>query len=585
MPDSVAGEVPVGIVSLSKSEIMRKMAGLGQALGQIITADDLGIPGIPLSLTGKPQRATLKTLVKEYQRTSVLKAQSSSPISPDRLLDIWTDVLGFQVDIHRAIYDFTDSVTILRFCNKVSNLGLSLYLEDFKCRETSTKDILMILGERHDPNLTQLTSTPSVDENILMQVNRLVHDEPFALEDVESIIPIKPAFDMFLSGSRPHSYRHKIAFDVRKTGIDTVYAAAEALLLRHPILRSFALQLEDGSYHAILKGTSHICDRFIEREEVQDASAVQTRLNELPLQRASKHQMYEVLIILSRDTNRVTVSFSYNHSIFDALSSIGWYHELDQLLEKGPKTLKTFTPFKVFAEMLQENRANEKANSAIEFYTHHLQGISRFKESLWPHQRAPGWMIHSDQGCSDYEDREASRKELGTVGVTARLLRPFHAPFLREIRSRYGIQVSTVMLSAISILNVHVTKQSHAIFSIMDSGRTWPFISHGVKDYLPPASTIDGPTLELVPQVTEILGEETVLHFFERIARIQDDIAKHCHAYQSAIHGNLGEEDALIASDALRRQIFNWDVSCGYGFRPNAFRNIRSNGRWDYPDW
>ena len=157
-------------------------------------------------------------------------------------------------------------------------------------------------------------------------------------------------------------------------------------------------------------------------------------------------------------------------------------------------------------------------------------------------------------------------------------------PHIAALKAR-NIDPVIVVKTAIALFNVQQTGQQYAIFSNLDAGRSWPFMPRWIP--LPPAMSIDGPTMEWTGNMIKILKEETVEHLLNRIRDDQAELSSHAHAPWFKVLDGLGAEGPDLIT-ALGRQCFNWDISLQYldgnNYSDVDLTSLKVIERVDWPD-
>ena len=161
---------------------MRLVQHLGPkySLASVVTLKEIGLQKHPLTPAGKVQKNVLKELVATYSAAMTKDPDTSLPsdkplasssslqnsnepevvtpllsMKPDeleeptgisqRLLNIWTELVGITPLIHDEIAHLADSITLLRYCDKVERtLGKKLYLQDLIAFNTIQKQARLL---------------------------------------------------------------------------------------------------------------------------------------------------------------------------------------------------------------------------------------------------------------------------------------------------------------------------------------------------------------------------------------------------------------------------------------------------------
>jgi hypothetical protein len=285
-----------------------------------------------------------------------------------------------------------------------------------------------------------------------------------------------------------------------------------------------------------------------------------------------------------------------SHSIMDALAAVPWYRNLDLMLHDEEVKLSPMTPYKLFADLHCQLNSSRTAQEAVAFHVKRLRGISRLTQALWPPQQAPGWMISDDSGSTHVLERQLVRGQvwqgtwdtLGARFVTPRISRLVNLSQLPLLTKGLAITPPNFTKAAIALLTAMQTNASHAIFTSWESCRSWPFVPKWIEDRLPPAMSIDGPTLGWVLNMPEVNLDETVAGYLKRMDYEQRQISAHQHAPWSAVAKDL-QEEAQVAMDASFRQAFVWDVSLLGLALPKGyltdFKVLEPVNRHNWADW
>ncbi|KAH8899808.1 acetyl-CoA synthetase-like protein [Thozetella sp. PMI_491] len=650
IPDEIAGQVPVAIVKLpdgcSKTDVSKKAREMGPiyALDRVYTLSELDLKEFPLTITGKVRKEALKTRVLEH------RDQIDSQKPPDHahlptpldftgdLLDVWEDLVGVRPALEDPIYTFADSITLLRYCDRVlSTLGQRIYLQDFT-ESPTVEDLAALVNSRAAPvdfhslgrrtvhssshilnhqtcgtagasTGTELTDFRKLPETIAAVAHAL-QDVGLGRDYATELLPIKDYFRYIVVRQRPMSYVHRICLGIsEQVRPSAVRLAVETALSSRPILRTVLADLSDGTlFHVVCKPERRFFERMIHHCEVETTHEAELLMSDSGAMH-SPRLMVQVQIITVRSDGSLHLTLTYNHTVFDMLSIIPFHSDLDRLvLLPDPCTaaMPKSTPFKLFADLYHSYQDSLPAEDCVEFNVHRLRGISKFTSALWPPQRAPGWMIGSDAGSLYASERAAVRNKIwGDAGVSwdkntadawsfPRLTRIINLHDVAKIRDKFKIDPQTIAKAGLAVFNVRQTGQPFAIFNTIEAGRSWPFVPDWMQDVLPHPMTIDGPTVEWMLNMINVelhskgdKTEETVRGFVERMQHDQQRLESHVHAPWFKVLTALGHEEAAVAVDASYRQTFVWDATVrlmGQGVNGGDFKSLKIEGRHDWAD-
>jgi hypothetical protein len=253
------------------------------------------------------------------------------------------------------------------------------------------------------------------------------------------------------------------------------------------------------------------------------------------------------------------------------------------------------TQYKLFVDILAQYENSQEARESVMFHVRRLRGISHFKKSFWPTLRAPGWMIGNDEEAPTAAIRKSIRDSIWN-GEWKAQEHIFHFPRRARhinIRSLFPgtcldrTNPSVFAQGLIAIVNAIHTKTSHAVFSSWEGGRSWPCVPESAEKTLPPAGSINGPTVEWILKLIEVPRERTISEFFRRLHYEDEQIQKHVHAPWDKVLEGLGEE-GVVAESVSFRQAFVWDVSIGLGLSSkhrDDYNMLVPQGRYDWADW
>lgn len=639
VPDDIAGQVPVAIVKLSsgasKGKVMEKARMLGPqySLDAVYTLEELGIENIPVTSLGKPKRAILTDIVSTHRKTiqnTASKTEKKDTISTleDRLREIWDQLVGVRPSKTDDIFCMADSITLLRYCDAVLRvLGRQLYLQDLSKHATIENQAKLLItrdapskteAKMEKKNIVQVYSIddgysflPNVGQNYNSNQhqsfeNRSKYDilvaaqeqiERFGLDgsDVEDVIPIRGSMYRTIVGQRPQSYRIRLIFRIHDATISQIYNGLLRWIASRPLLRTVLLGAQGLLYHIVVRHSQHLFQKLVREIETRTEKEAKDIYEDSSSDTNFPMFMFSAIIVKIQDTGQYLLCITYSHSIADALTLLPWHRVLDRLIHNPDVAIPRQTPYRLFADLLTEYQDSLPAQRAVSFHAQRLRGISRYKSALWPKQRSPGMMIGNDKSSFYAAERETVRDYIwkGEWQHRAdefrfpRRSRIVRLPNLAKMRDLYKLEPALFTKCSLVLFNVIQTKSSVALFNSWESGRSWPFVPDWIANTLPPAMSIDGPTVEWILNIFEAKREETLVEFVQRMVFEQEQIRRHEHVPWEKVVQELREE-GNAAMDASFRQAFVWDVSMGVaasrGFRSD-FETLEPVARYDWPDW
>jgi hypothetical protein len=395
--------------------------------------------------------------------------------------------------------------------------------------------------------------------------------------DVEDVIPIKDSFFAIADGPRPQSFRNRIAFKVGRDKVRNIRKALHKGLSSRPLFRSVLVKLPDKTpLHVVIRPGKQLFAALITEKMGLSEAAVKDMIMDDSGHLFSRILMFQAVIVYSSDS--ATLILTYNHSVFDAMSMIPWIRDMDMLVADPDTSLLPLTPFKLFADMTYSHQDSMPATLDVQYMVKRLSGISKNAGAFWPPQRAPGWFIASDK---DSEHREARMKARKAEPIRyPRVVTKTQVPHMTAMKAR-NIPPVIVVKTALVLFNIQQTGQEYAIFHSLDAGRSWPFMPAWIP--LPPAMSIDGPTIEWTMNMLRIFPDETAGQLLERIRDDQEELSLHVHAPLFKILDGLGSEGPFLV-DAFQRQTFNWDISLQYLDGRDDLTTLKLLDRVDWPD-
>lgn len=610
-----------------------RLLGSQYALDAVYTLEDLGLESVPATSIGKPKRALLTDIVTKQRLANQAKASETEKkdqvsILEEHLGAIWDQLVGVRPSKTDDIFCLADSITLLRYCDAVLRvLGRRLYLQDLS-RCTTIEKQAKLLAIRDPPSGTE-TGT---DKNSMLQVyptdddynslskieqgyNYSQHQvfgngavdgilaaareqvERFGIDgsDVEDIIPIRGSMYRTIVGQRPQSYRIRVVFRVRDATVSQIYDGLFKWLASRPLLRTVLLGTQGFLYHTVVRHSQHLFQKVVREVEARTEKKATDIYEDSSAETHPLMFMFGAIIINVQETGQYLLCLTYSHSIADALTLLPWHRDMDQLIHNSNTIIPMQTPYRLFADLLSEHQDSLPAQRAVSFHVQRLRGISRYKNALWPKQLSPGMMIGNDQSSFYAAEREAVRDQIWKGEWQARAgefrfprcSRVVRLPTMPKMRDAYHLEPVLFTKCALVLFNVLQTKSSVALFSSWESARSWPFVPGWMANSLPPAMSIDGPTVEWILNMFEANREETLADFIQRIVCEQEQIRRHEHVPWEKVVQELREEGS-VAIDASFRQSFVWDVSMGVaasrGFRSD-FEALEPVARYDWPDW
>lgn len=505
------------------------------------------------------------------------------------LTSIIVDLVGTDLSPEADLRTLMDSVTLLRYTDRVlRRLGRRLYLQDIiktptlagqaallesrgKYPQTNSENEASSNGHSAPKELGLLfpvagneaggsmaadmrgviqdgLASPEVQNAALEALGQL----GLGVSDVENIYPVRAGYERLASRQRPQTYRHRTAFSIRGATETKVRQAVEIGLTSRPLLRTILVRgLGSALYHIGIQADS-ILHHIVESVQVPDDAGLEALTQDDSAAAFDPLLTTQVKIVTVRDSDKVHLLITYSHTVFDVISIEPFHRDLDDLLsapDPGTVVLAPMTPFKLFTDLYHDYVDSVPARSSVRAVADRLRGISKMQSALWPRQRAPGWMIGSDDivttatttssstSSSSSLTKLRNRRAVVREQVWAKSQQPWDEVAAREFRYPRAARVvnlpglsalrrkekgvggvgiidpQTVAVAALAIWNAQRTRQSYAIFNTVDLGRKWPFVPPWIESVLPPAMSVDGPMAEWVLNMLRVDLQEDFTGF------------------------------------------------------------------------
>lgn len=642
----MAGEVPVAIVDLpsgmTKADVFQQANDMGPkyVLDAVYTLVELKLPNFPITSTGKVKKDELRCAVMRHREhnqrienkdlTEQLHPSKPALVSlVDQLVDVWQQLTGFRPSKDDSIMYLADSITLLRYCEKVlRTCGKRLYLQDFIENDTLAKhaDLLNSRARRQAKfdaasqefhgngqleKAKSLSSVPPLMPNgIIRQETQRLSEETrhfwnlaqqaafdIGLGGVEvaDILEIRESLHRTVIGQRPQSFQNRMVFCIRGVEENRIRQGLERALTLQPLMRSIVfLPIGRTPCHVVLSPHHSLFSRLIGEVDVATEEEAMELGREESLRLHSTPFMFQGNLVKVGEGNIFYLVMTFSHSIIDAMSLSHWYRELDELIINPNQKIAPLTPYKLFSELFSHYENSIFAQESAQYHIQKLRGITRFRNALWPPQHAPGWMVSSDEGSPYAKERGEARKRVwkGEWESRAaefqypRCCRAVWLPGLARLRETHGVHPSLLTKCGLIIFNILQTGSSQAIFTVWESGRSWPFVPQWMESLLPPSMSIDGPTVQWVLNMTEVVHNETIADFFRRITFEQEQDRRHEHVPWGQVVQGLRDE-GQVAVEASYRQSFVWDVSLGISASRRSgidFTKLEPKARYGWAD-
>lgn len=601
IPDDVAGEVPVAVVKMAngckvskiwlQEHVIRNLGGTF-ALERVIDLRDLGIEDFPRTATGKVRKVDIRRLVQELvgQKSNKLTEVTNPESTEAALTRIWAHFLGMRRDRilpTMSLEGLVDSVTVMRFRHQVRNeLGKVISLEELN-KNTNIKAQAQVLDSQNErllarvSHITSRQSAPGVGDvvhvcgdsaeftHVREVAERSLHGLGLSWDkDVEDVLPIWDFGQLMLDQSGLRSGRFKVAFTCSNVTPDQLRTALTRTLSNHGILCTLAVKHGTLHYsHVVIRPSSRWFEVAITNaKSVGDLEDLRTLPLSLPGHENPTSSIVPLFhITVSFVENQCSSAFILygNHSVFDATSLSMFLEDLENLLINERAVLAPRTPYSLFANAYYCHRVSIQSQISLGHHVSRLKSIGELRDALWPTRYS--FQVPEGKEISHEHDKGSLQKSCDRIlleGGTSPGLKGFTRRAklisIARLQSEYKVSNAVLMKTAVALLNIQQTGQSHALFANTQLCRSWPFLEKHIASFLPDPMDIPGPTIEYVFNKIEIRPEELVLTLLQRMQTEQDGLTEHARTPLLALREQLGETDGDMLIEIVRRQFFQF---------------------------
>ncbi len=612
--DIIAGEIPIAISSkhVTLMDIDKIQDTVLHHMGpvflpeEVLTLEQLGLTDFPKTMLGKPQKAKLRDVVRQY-----LEKRDKSTMSDDHEADettsvvqkIWTRTIGHAVEVDAQISDFADSITIMRVRDRfLKELGVNVGLSDMLSTKTLGAQIEMIRQQKQskaDRASSSIVSKPtSIDHDGTLTNHDIIHlasnshwfsttqahinDEigkvGLSWEDVQTITPAADFTQILTQADILNtSWSWKFSF-LAKPGIDkkALRHGIEVMLANNPMMASFLLWNRklfgsDIALHVLFKhnqklfnGILHDHGSIATKEEFVNLvfNPYEYEMSLLP------GLLVQFLLFDITETGQSGTVMVAHHVPFDASYMQLIFDDLDKALGEATR-LDPHVPYKTWADSYYSLRTSPEARTAVNWHLDRLNDLVSLRSSVFPPLPRPHHYLTQSQHIQEVSDNGYHTD--------------FHARGITNLRRQHSaLSAPTIIKAAWSLLNIYRTNTSVALFSNLQADRRrFPFIPSGLIDLAPPetfsATDVAGPTLQDVVNVIPLHPSEIVLEFMNRVSADQEELNTHAAAPLKTILQDLGPINSEVMLDILRSQIFNWTPGLGAMQIQNPNENYEPN--------
>ncbi|KAF5664959.1 long chain fatty acid ligase [Fusarium heterosporum] len=578
VPDPIAGEVPVlvlrnqAIVSSStiRGLVLEKL-GPEFVPERILTLSELGLGEVPTTTSGKVQKSQLSAAARDCiaRDENVPKVNSANEIL-DHLLAAYAKATSISVDyldVNTQTSRFADSIAFMRVRDYLrKNTGHFLTAKEMFEHPTIMSQS-KLLQERTSSQARQpaIESTshgpPSLQEleasiggsgqaqSLIIKVSKALEAKGFDWSRVSAVFPTHDCMQVLLDSHTIDTWNFSISIRTSTSTVQDLRTALQKTLPYHSILTSFVITNNDSkAYFVTLKGHDRLWDRcLLDVESVDTIEQVQQLAVNFPRPDLSTMPgpLFSCLLVHVKETDSAAMIMYLHHIVQDASSLRLFLEDLDQSLKDPTIILNPHTDFQAWEESYHFLRYSPAATKAVNYHVGRLRDLHKHKDALYPPARLPR---QPNSGNPDGLDHM------------------FDAPGLLCLKKENPkISAAVVLKAAMALVNVHRTGSSHSIFCNFEAGRDkFPFVPKSLRALAPDAfeaSDVNGPVMQDVCNLIEVLRNETARLFLDRLYDEQIKLSNNSHAPLTRVIEDLnalGNSSGDVLVSTFNTQFMTW---------------------------
>ncbi|KAK6822527.1 acetyl-CoA synthetase-like protein [Apiospora arundinis] len=561
--DELAGQVPIVVcentVKSSAEEIrtaiVREM-GTKYSPVEILLLRDLNINDYPRTSSGKIQKGVLSahclTYVQDQERRSEQSRVSSLEMG---LLQAYKKATGMAIaDIDKTVPTtfFADSITLMRVRDSLrKSMGVDLSVRDMADHPTIESQVLLLEQRKagaHDirkhteafspASLVSMCDSVEKGQKLESAVSDVVTQQGFQWPgDVTAVIPLHDYMQVLIDTQIIDTWNFAIAVQTTKSSVEELKKALCAALANNPVLTSiYAESEEKRGFFITLAPTDVLWDKCISIGS--------------PLKKRADLEQFAV---------------DYPHRHHARVPGPLFHAVLMQLEETGSAAMVFYTI------VLRRPGYGAGATSPAACCTPRLSSLGSVVPGAT--QLSPGQLVGGIPRPTPPIPARAQGRPVPARPRPRRAIEEspdgldyqFDAPGLLDLKRRLpGIDASTVLKTAMAIVNVSRTGHTHALFNNFEAGRgAFPFVPDSLAAAVGPPSALDaadvnGPTMEGACNLHAVPRHERALALLARVHADQALLTQHCHAPLRRILDGLDAADAETMLDVHRAQLLTW---------------------------
>ncbi|KAK6069313.1 AMP-binding enzyme [Seiridium cupressi] len=590
-PDSIAGEVPVavvmGVLDANTRELVQnavlKLMGAIYVPEDVVSLQQLGLKDYPRTMAGKIQKTKLASLVKKYRADrEILPPSVKSSELATHVREIWARAVGLEpsrLSLDAQIGEFADSITVMRVRDAIRReTGKTLSLVDMANAGTVSGQVDLLrrqtdVAEKKEDKRMTRDGPPSINDmqhlieepNLFEPTKELVVQaiSPYGLnwDDVEDIVPAYDYTNVIVETRLIDSWGFKFAMVSKMADKQQLRKALEMILQNNRTLASFLVRDLDklgspDSLHVLMRHNKKLFDQiFQDGGKLRSAAELRTKSLDYGDQVIFPGPLARAVLYDIEEDNMSGAVLCLDHAVIDASTGLIFSADLDKAL-CSTSPLSEHVDYKLWADSYHNQRTSAEARAAAKWHVKRLEGLEKYKAALWPPYKMP---MEADEYIVESSGEDAVHHS-------------FDAPAIHEFRRSHSqVTATVVMKTAVTLLTIHQTGQSHALFANNEAARTtFPFLPRAIEATGHfEATDVSGPTFHAVINLVEYSPDKPVLTLLERMQDDQLNLTKYAAAPVREIMSSLGRSGHMIP-EILGHHLFNWTPGMGTtGTNPN----------------
>lgn len=367
-----------------------KMMLTGLLPAFMIPSQILLVPGFPLTINGKVDRAKLFELLHDTRSRSDNKLSFRKPSSPveERIHEIWCEVLDLPViDCNDNFFSIGgDSIKLIRLVSKMKNrFGIDVEFSKFYELPTIEKMAALITKRSTSPDSQRMANVEAELKKLKTAVLKSRGDAT-NIEDVYPLTNIqKGMIFSYLDNPGKGVYHDQMAYKIPAVDHNIFIQAFRLLVKKHPILRS---GFDISSYEDAILIIYKEVDVRIELHHIEGLDKRTQLVHIYKYADSEKGKIFQFeraplwrADLFNLGNDEMVYLFQFHHAILDGWSLASLNTELLDVVQKlqrepsfVPSQLKATYRMNIIREMIERDKSEN-----IEFWENDLLDYKRLE--------------------------------------------------------------------------------------------------------------------------------------------------------------------------------------------------------------